>query len=147
MTATKAEAGANVFAEVLDNFRKAAETNLQVQQDLFRQWSKHWPGVPTAETMWVEQVKKFQKEWARTVTDVMRKHRDQLDKQYRTSIESIEEAFRVAQSKDPDEFRQRAEEAFRRSVEMLRELSESQLKEFQDAVNRWLEMSTKVAGS
>ena len=37
MTATKAETGANVFGQALDNLRKAAETNLEVQQDLFRQ--------------------------------------------------------------------------------------------------------------
>ncbi|MFV2067012.1 MAG: hypothetical protein ACC645_08520 [Pirellulales bacterium] len=147
MSATKTEAGANVFGEAIDNLRKAAETNLEVQQDLFRQWSKHWPGVPTAQSVWVDQVKKFQKEWSRTVTDVMRKHRDQADKQYRASIESMEEAFRITQAKDPDEFRERAEEAFRRSIEMLRDLSESQLKEFQVAMNKWMEMSTKASGS
>ena len=35
-----------MFDQVFDNFRKATETTLQAQQDLFRQWMSQWPIAP-----------------------------------------------------------------------------------------------------
>lgn len=37
-----------MFDQVFDNFRKATETTLQAQQDLFRQWMTQWPMYPAA---------------------------------------------------------------------------------------------------
>ena len=42
------ETAPNVYDEVLSNMRKAAEANLKMQQEVFRQWSTLWPGANPA---------------------------------------------------------------------------------------------------
>ena len=134
----------NVYDEVFNNFRKAAESNLKMQQEAFRYWSSMWPGIPTPHSAWMEKVRDFQHEWVRAISDLARKHRNSLDQQYQAAIDSLEEALRVADSTTPEEFRQRIEQLFRKTFECVREISETQLNEFQDAVNKWSELTTKA---
>lgn len=140
------EKGNNVFEEVLQNIRRAAEANLKMQQEAFRSWSTLWPGIPTPQGMWLDKVRDFQTQWTHTVSDLARKHRDALDKQYQAALESLDEALRVSESKNPEELRKRTEQLYRKTIDCLREISETQMKEFQEAVNRWTELATK-AGS
>ena len=61
-----------MLEQVFDNFRKATETTLQAQQDLFRQWMSQWPMLPLAPTPsssgMSEQARSFQKQWTDSVT-------------------------------------------------------------------------------
>ena len=73
------ETTTNVYDEVLENMRKAAEANLKMQQDVFQQWTRMWPGFPSPQTMMIDKVRDFQKQWTNTVSDLARKHRDTFD--------------------------------------------------------------------
>lgn len=137
------QTAANVFEQVFDNLQKTAEMSMQMQQELFRNWSTQFPTIPAPQAEWAEQVRSFQKEWAETVTSLLKKNRKDLDHQYRTNIESLEEAFRLAESSDPEEFRNRAELVCRKSIECVKELAETQMREFQEAINKWLELAAK----
>ena len=142
---TETESVTSVFDQVFDHLRKTAESNIQMQQELFRQWGANWPGFPQQETAWLERAQKFQKEWAKTVKELLSKHRETLDEQYRLAIDSLEEAFRVAQSSDPQEYAKRCEALCRKSLEALREAGEVQVKETQDALNKWIALAVKAA--
>src|ERR1051326_9186085 len=98
---TQTESVQNVFEQVFDNLRKTAESNIEMQQELFRQWGANWPGFPQPQNAWLERVQKFQKSWAKTVKEVLAKHREVANEQYGLALDSLEEAFRVAQSSDP----------------------------------------------
>jgi len=135
----------SLFEQVFDHLRKTAESNIQMQQELFRQWGANWPGFPQQETAWLERAQKFQKEWTNTVKKLLSKHRETLDEQYRLAIDSLEEAFRVAQSSDPQEYAKRCEALCRKSLEALREAGEVQVKETQDALNKWIALAVKAA--
>ena len=137
------ETATNVYDEVLSNMRKAAEANLKMQQEVFHQWSTLWPGFPNPQTAWLNKVRDFQHQWVTTISDLARKHRDTLDRQYQAALESLEEALRVTESSNPEEFRQRSEQLFRKTFDCMREVSETQMKEFQDAVSKWSELATK----
>ena len=50
---------------------------------------------------WLEQLSAAQKKWAETVTEMLNKHRETLDAQYKAGIRTIEEAFKVGEAKDP----------------------------------------------
>jgi hypothetical protein len=141
--ATKTESATNVFEQVFDNLRKTAESNIEMQQELFRQWGANWPGFPHQENAWLDRVQKFQKEWSKTFAELVNKHRKLLDDQYRMAIDSLKEAFHVAESADPQEYQQRCEELCRKSLELMREAGELQLKETQEALNRWVAMAVK----
>ena len=142
---TETESVQNVFEQVFDNLRKTAESNIEMQQELFRQWSANWPGFPQPQNAWVERVQKFQKAWGKTVKELLGKHREVLDEQYGLALDSLEEAFRVAQSSDPDEYAKRCELLCRKSLEVVRDAGELQAKELQEALSKWTELAAKSA--
>ena len=139
-----AKPSTDAFEQVTDNFRKTAEAALEMQQEIYRQWTSSWNGFPQPQTAWVDQAREFQKDWATTITELARKYRESLDKQYRDGVKSFEEAFRVTQSKDPAQLNKRVEEFGRNALECMRDSFEAQITEFQDMSNRWLELMTNA---
>jgi hypothetical protein len=142
---TLTESVTNVFEQTFASLRKAAESNLEMQQELFRQWSADWPGFGQPQNAWLERAQKFQKEWAKTVKDLLGRHREILDEQYRLALDSLDEAFRVAQSTDPQEYAKRCEALCKKSLEIMREAGELQVKETQEALSKWIELAVKSA--
>jgi hypothetical protein len=137
------EMSGKLFEDAFQNVRKATETTLKMQQELWQQWTHLLP-VPTVQSVWVDKVRDFQKQWSNTVSDLARKHRDVMDKQYQAAVESLDAALRVAESTNPEEYRRRSEQLCRKTLDCVREVSETQVKEFQDAVTKWTELATKV---
>jgi hypothetical protein len=135
--------------QVFDNFRKASETTLRAQQDLFHQWMTQWPMFPMGPTTPVsdgvvsEQVRSFQKQWTDIVTGLMTKHCEALDAQYRAGIRTIEDTLRTTEAKSPEEFRRLTEELWRKSFEVLKQTIENQIRDFQIAVEKWSELMTQ----
>jgi len=155
-----------MFDQVMDTFRKATESSLQLQQQMLQQWTQPWMQVPGAAqsngatqsdgvaqapgvTAVTEQVHSFQKQVATTVTDLLKKHRETLDAQYAAGIRTIEEAFRVGEAKDPQQFLRLTEEFWKHSFECLKSMAEDQMKGLQTATQKWLDTVSKVtpAGS
>ena len=134
----------NMYDQVLGNMKQATETSLKMQQDVMQQWTALWPGLPAPQSAWVDKVRDFQKQWTDTVSELAHKHRNTLDQQYQVAIESLEEAMRVGEASNPEEFRQRTEQFFRKSLECMRDASEAQLKEYQEAMGKLNEVFTKV---
>jgi hypothetical protein len=142
-----------MFDQILDNYRKATEASLQFQQLMLRSWGQQWPssfGVAPAATnpaAWPEQVHKAQKQVVETITDMLNKHREALDTQYRAGIRSIEEAFRVGEAKDPEQFRKLTEELWRHSYECLKSLAESQMRDIQAVTQKWFDLAAQGANA
>jgi gas vesicle protein len=130
------------FDDVFQSVRNTAEANLKLQQELIRQWTSFWPGFPQAKSSPIEQIQKLQKQWADTVSSLAKKHRDVIDKQYEAAIVSLDEAMKVAQSKDPEEFRKSSQELFKKTMDCLRDISEAQIGEYQELVTKWGELAT-----
>jgi hypothetical protein len=144
-TQTQTESVSSVFEQAFENLRKTAESSIEMHQKLFRQWGAQWPGLPQPQTAWVERAQKFQKEWSKTVKELLSKHREVVDEQFEAAIESLEEAFRVGQSTDPQEYAKRCEALCKKSLEVLRETGEQQVKETQEALNKWIGLAVKTA--
>ena len=86
---TQTESVSSVFEEAFENLRKTAESSVEMQQEMFRQWTAKWPGLPQPQDAWVERVQKFQKEWSKTVKELLSKHRQVLDEKYDLATESL----------------------------------------------------------
>ena len=137
----------SMFDQVLDNLRKVTDSTIQLQQEMFRQWSQQWPqvlGVPTTGTMlansWADQVHAFERDWSETVIDMLNKHRETLDSQYRAGIQDLRRAYNELERRVEERtaelsrtntllkqeiiVRQRAEEALRTSERLYRQLTE-----------------------
>jgi hypothetical protein len=141
------EAGSNVYEQVLDNIKKATESSVKMQQDALQQWSALWPGfpgMPSAQSVWVDKMLEFQRQWSNSISDLAHKHRNTVDRQYQAALESLDEALRVGESSTPEEYRRRTEQFCRKALECMREASEAQIKEYQEAMSKLTELVAKV---
>ena len=144
MPATE-EAPSKVLDDVFHNIRKAAETNVKMQQEFFQHWTHFWP-MPTPQSVWVDKLRDFQKQCTTMISDLARKHREVIDKQYQAAVESLDAALRVIESTNPEEYRRRSEQMCRKTIDSMREISETALRELQDVAAKFMELATK-AGS
>src|SRR5579872_3936871 len=101
--ATATETATNFFEATFSNLRKSMESGVQLQQQLFKEWTKYWPGMTQSTMDLNTNVRKSQEEWAATVTDALKQHRELLEQQYRSGMAAFEEAFQMASAKDPEE--------------------------------------------
>ena len=144
------DAGNNVYEQVLANMRKATESSLKMQQDALQQWTALWPGMPgmqglpSAQSVWMDKLLEFQRQWSNSVSDLAHKHRNTVDRQYQAALESLDEALRVGEASTPDEYRRRTEQFCRKALECMREASEAQMKEYHEAMNKLSELVSKV---
>jgi hypothetical protein len=139
-----------MFDQALDNLRKATESTVKFQQEMFRQWVQkcaELPGVPTQGASFdedsLDQIQAFQKQWLEGLTGLLTKHRETLDAQYKAGIRTIEEAFRATDSKDPERFRKLVEELWRQNFDCLKTVIESQLRDYQATAEKGFEAVSK----
>jgi hypothetical protein len=153
-----------MFDLILENYRKATESTMKLQQDVLRNWMQQWPQMFGAQTFglpflgnstsasampgaaWLEQLGEAQKKWRETVTEMLNKHREALDAQYKAGIRTIEEAFKVGEAKDPQQFRHLTEELWKHSFECLKTVAEAQTRDVQAAMEKFYEVASKSAG-
>jgi len=136
-----------MFEQAFENLRRATESTIQAQQEMFRKWASLWPGVSPYTPAWGEQVQKFQKKWSEAVAELLKKRHESLEAQFNAGLKNIEETFHLADAKDPEELRAKTLELWRKSFDYIRTTSEAQLKDFQAAVEKWTELVTKNAAA
>ena len=136
---TATESTTNLFEATFNYLRQAAESAVQLQQELYKEWARLWPGRAQSTVDWNANFQKSQKEWVTRITGAMRKHLELVDQQYRAGIESLEAAFQAAAAKDPEEFRERCEALCRQALNLVKETSETQMRQFQEAMSKWIE--------
>jgi hypothetical protein len=135
-----------MFDQVFESMRKATETTLQMQQEMFKKWLSLCPTVVApSKPAWGEQVQKFQKKWAEVYEDALKKQRETLEAQLKAGLQIIEDAFRLAEAKDAEELRAKTVELWQKVFESLRQAYEAQTRDFQAVVCRWTELVTKGA--
>ena len=158
--------------KILENYNKAVESTLKLQQEMLRNWTMQWPplgtqvfelplrgtSTPASATpaasasaapaasasatpaaTWLEQLSTAQSKWAEAVTDMLKRHQETLDEQYRAGIRAIDDACRVGEAKDPEQFRRLSEEMWRQNCEVLKTAAASQMHDVQSVMQKWYE--------
>lgn len=133
-----------MFEQVFDSLRTATESNMHMQQELFKKWFGMFPGVPVPANGGAEPFVKFQKKWAEFVSEIVKKQRETMEAQFNAGLKQLEEAFKLAEVKDPEELRARTIELWQKAFEMLRKAYEAQVRDFQAAAIMWTEVMTKA---
>ena len=130
-----------MFDQVFESFRKASESSLQIQQDMFKHWSQQWlsapPSAADASTEWS---RTFQKRWLQLLLEALNGHRESLDSAYRSGIQLIEQTFRVSEAKSTEDYRRMTEDIWRKLFETVKAQSDTQIREFQTWAAKSLEM-------
>jgi hypothetical protein len=135
----------NMFEQVFENLRTATETGMRLQHDMIKQWTGLWPGGAPAANPEGAPTAGAQKKWADFVTEQVKRQRETMETQFSAGLKNIEEAFHLAEAKDPEELRARTVELWQKSFDCLRKLYESQLRDFQAAAVKWTELVTRNA--
>ena len=131
-----------MYDQVLENFRKAGEATMQLQQDMLRQWGSSAFAMPSASSF-LDQKTKLQKDWAETMTDVARRQKTLLDARLEAGIKAMEDVFKVAQAKDPQELKDLSESALKRSLATAKELAENEIRNVQTCVEKCWQTASK----
>jgi hypothetical protein len=133
-----------MFDQVYQNLRAATEASIRMQQDLFKKWLGLWtPG--TAPNGAGESAPKIQERWAKFLTEQAEAQRETLEAQFRAGLKHIEEAFRLAEAKSPEELRGKTLELWQKSFDCLKQLYDAQARGFQTALARWTELMSNKA--
>lgn len=136
-----------MFDPVFESLRKATECTIQAQQEMFKQWATMWTGFIPSQSTGAEQLQHFQKKWADIASDLVKKQQESLENQFKVGLRNLEESFRLAKTKDPEELRAKTIELWQRSFDCLRQAYEAQIRDFQMAVTRWTELMMKASAS
>jgi hypothetical protein len=121
-----------MFDQLVDGVRKASESSLQMQQEMFRNWTRMWlsaaPGSIGTAGDWG---RGSQRRWLQLGIEMLNKHREALDSTYRAGIQIIEQTFHVADAKSVEDYRRLVEELWRKLFDLQKEQAESQFRDFQ----------------
>jgi hypothetical protein len=130
-----------MFDQVLDSFRKASESSLQMQQEVFKHWSQQWlTGPPNVAGVSTEWTRTIQRRWGELTIEMLNKHRAALDTAYSSGIQAIEQTLRVTEARSTEDYRRMVEDIWRKLFDNLKGQSEAQFRDFQ----RWAEQSFDI---
>jgi len=148
---------------ILENYSKAVESTLKLQQEMLRNWTMQWPpfGTQVSEppvtktststsatpasasatpaTAWLEQLRTAQEKYAEAVGEMLKRHQETLEEQYRAGIRAIDDVFRLGKASDPEQIRRLSEELWRRNCEVLKTAVASQMHDVQSVMQKWYE--------
>jgi hypothetical protein len=127
--------------QLVEDFRKATESALQMQQEMYRHCTQQWLAGPQNAGVSAEWARTMQKRWMEMSLEMLHKHREALESTYLSGIQVIEQTFRVSEAKSSEEYRRIVEDLWRQLLKTFMERSESQLRDFQ----KWAEQSFEVA--
>ena len=131
-----------MFDQIVDGVRKASESSLQLQQEMFRNWTRLWfsaappaamsglPGVPG------EWDRAGQKRWMELGLELLNKHREAIDSTYRAGISIIEQTFRVGEARSIEDSRKLVEDLWKRLFDLQKEQAEIQFRDFQSWISK-----------
>jgi broad specificity phosphatase PhoE len=136
-----------MFIQALESMGKVTDATVAMQQEMFKKWFSLWPGMAAYPPASAEQVERFQKKWAETVSELVRRQREVTETQFKAGMQNIEKAFQVGEAKTPEEFRGRIVELWQKCFDSLHQASEAQVRETKMAVEKWFELMTPPAPS
>ncbi|MFO1095339.1 MAG: hypothetical protein U0992_18845 [Planctomycetaceae bacterium] len=133
-----------MFNNVMDTFRQATETTVKLQQEMFKQWMSLCP-TPPSTPGWGREIQELQQQWAATVRDLVKQQATLTESQFKAGVQNIEQAFKCADAKSPEELHAKSLELWKQCFDNLRQVSESQLRGFESVMEKWSALMTKSA--
>ena len=134
--------------QFMEGFRKASESTLQAQQDMFKYWTQQWSGTQQQGGMPAipDWGRGLPQRWKDLAIDALNKQREALDATFRAGIEVIEHTFRMSEAKSAEDLRHTAEELWRKLFDTVKAQYESQFEEFHKWTERSFEMAQQPQG-
>jgi hypothetical protein len=131
-----------MFDQVFENLQKATESSVKMQQEMFQKWIEGFPKAGTAMPLPNDAVNEWRKQWEHGFSDMLKRQKELVDKNYEAGIKALEDMSTVASARSPHEYQEKVTELYRKSFESLRQLSEAQMNEFRSASEKLSKMMT-----
>ena len=136
--------GTQVFEPPLTGTSTGDREGSRVQQDQTQAFAPPLTGTSTSASAtpaaaWLEQLSAAQRKCAEAVADMLKRHQETLDEEYRAGIRAIDDAFRVGEARNPEQFQRLSEELWRRNCEVLKTAVASQMHDVQSVMQKWYE--------
>jgi hypothetical protein len=135
-----------MFDQMFEDFHKASESSLHMQQEVFKNLAQQWLS-PTFLGVSAERSRAMQKQWMELAIEMLHKHRESLEATYKSGIQVIEQTFHVSEAKSPEEYRRLVEGLWRQLLDIFKNHSETQLREFQNWAEKSFESARKATVS
>ena len=123
--------GGAMFDQLIDGVRKASESSLQMQQEMFRHWTRLFTAPGQEAAAQADWGRGSQKRWLELGLEMLNRHREALDAIYKSGIQIIEQTFHVTEAKSADDYRRMVEDLWRKLFDLQKAQSESQFRDFQ----------------
>src|SRR6185436_20014352 len=127
--------------QIFESFRRASVSTLQMQQEMFKQWTQEWPSAPmNVAGVSMDWVQKLHKRWFEFTGESLNRQRELLDSMYKSLIQVVEQASRLSESKTPEDYKRTSEELRHKMFETFKEQSDAQFREFQKSAEKWFDV-------
>ena len=120
-----------MFDQLIDGFRKASESSLQMQQEMFKNWTRMFNGPASEANAQADWGRGAQRRWLELAIEMLNRHRETLDATYKSGIQLIEQSVQVTEAKSTDDYRRMVEELWRKLFDLQKEQSQNQMRDFQ----------------
>jgi hypothetical protein len=135
-----------MFDKVYESMQKTAEANLQMQQEMLKKWVGLWGLNGTTSAAAGEQAQTAKNDWGRTMQELVKRQRDIMETQFKAGMANLEKAFQIGEARTPEEVRVRSLELWQKCFETMRQSYEAQIREFQFATDKWLQLVSHGKG-
>ena len=127
--------------QIFESFRRASVSSLQMQQEMFKQWTQEWPSAPmNVAGVSMDWVQKLHKRWFEFTGESLNRQRELLDSMYKSLIQVVEQASRLSESKTPEDYKRTSEELRHKMFDTFKEQSDAQFREFQKSAEKWFDV-------
>ena len=131
--------------QLFEDFSKASESALQMQQEMLRVWTQQWQSVPQSAGISAETARALEKRWIELAIEMFNKHKETLESTYASGIQVIEQTFRLSEAKSSEDYRRMLEDLWRQLFKTSMDRSEAQLQDFRRWAEKSFEMAEKAA--
>lgn len=134
-----------MFEQLVDGVRKASESSLHLQQEMFKQWTRMWmsaaPGQMSTSASPMDWNRASHKRWLELGLEMLNKQREAFDSMYKAGIEIIAQTFNVGEARSAEDYRRIVEDLWRKLFDLQKGHAENQFRDFQ----AWFEKSAALA--
>ena len=127
--------------QMFDTFRKASESWVKMQQDLFSNGApaSFFTG-PQGAGAAPEWARNAQKKCLDLATEVLERQRESVDALFKSSINLLQQTSQISEAKSSEDYRRAAEELWRKWFESVKSHSETQFRDVQTLAGKSLEI-------
>jgi hypothetical protein len=126
--------------QVFDTFRKASESWLKMQQDLFHTGAPASFFTPPQGGAPPEWARNAQKKFIDLAAEILERQRESVDALFKSSINLLQQTSQISEAKSSEDYRRAAEDLWRKWFESVKSHSETQFRDVQTFAGKSLEI-------